>query len=119
MSDRYKEITENYLKFIENHVYEVVSGKKQEFMELNEIASELALSHKHLIGVLKQTKGKLPCHFYDLEIISQAKEMLTNSNKSIAEIARVFTYDPSNFSKFFKKRTGETAGKFRKKHKNS
>ncbi len=118
MSDRYEEITENYLKFIENHVCEVVSGKKQDFMELNEIASELALSHKHLIDVLKQTKGNHPCHFYDAEIIKQAKNMLRSSDKSIAEIARIFTYDPSNFSKFFKKWTGETPGNFRRKTAN-
>ncbi len=29
--------------------------------------------------------------------------MLAASDYSVAEIARIFTYDPSNFSKFFKK----------------
>nr|WP_315095501.1 AraC family transcriptional regulator [Chryseobacterium timonianum] len=36
---------------------------------------------------------------------------------AIAEIARKFTYDPSEFSKFFKKRTGQTPGNFRKQYK--
>jgi AraC-like DNA-binding protein len=36
--------------------------------------------------------------------------MLNTSDKSVAEIARIFTYDPSNFSKFFKKMTGLTPG---------
>lgn len=47
-------------------------------------------------------------------IIDKAKEVLINSDASIATIAHQFTYDPSNFSKFFKKIEGITPGQFRK-----
>ncbi len=43
MSDRYEEITQKYLQFLDLHISDVVSGKSQEFMELNKIASELFL----------------------------------------------------------------------------
>ncbi len=43
--------------------------------------------------------------------------MLSETDKSIAEIAKTLTYDPSNFSKFFKKIVGQTPGQFRKKSK--
>lgn len=111
---RSKEITHQYFSFLENHIQQVISGEVSEFMEVNEIAGKLAVSHKHLTDTIKKETGQHPCYFYDEKIIQQAKQMLTDSGKSVAEIARMFTYDPSNFSKFFKKMTGETPGEFRK-----
>ncbi|PWN62840.1 helix-turn-helix domain-containing protein [Chryseobacterium viscerum] len=111
---RSEEITRQYFTFLEKHIQDVISGSVSEFMEMNEIARELAVSHKHLTYTIKQEAGQHPCFFYDEKIIIQAKQMLIISDKSIAEIARIFTYDPSNFSKFFKKMTGLTPGEFRK-----
>ena len=111
---RSKEITENYFQFLDKHIADVVLGTTSEFMEINEIASKLFISHKHLTDVLQKETGNHPCHFYDLKIIDEAKKMLSQTDKSISEIARILTYDPSNFSKFFKKFTGKTPGQFRK-----
>ncbi|KXH81634.1 helix-turn-helix domain-containing protein [Chryseobacterium kwangjuense] len=111
---RSKEITEQYFDFLDKHIREVLSGVVPEFMELNEIAGQLAVSHTHLADTIKKEKGQHPCYFYDEKIIHEAKTMIRDSELSIAEIARIFTYDPSNFSKFFKKMTGITPGEFRK-----
>ncbi|UKB85810.1 helix-turn-helix domain-containing protein [Chryseobacterium sp. MEBOG06] len=110
---RGKEITHQYFTFLNQHIQDVISGTVAEFMEVNEIAGELAVSHKHLTDTIKKETGQHPCHFYDENIIKEAKKMLTASDLSVAEIARIFTYDPSNFSKFFKKMTGITPGEFR------
>ncbi len=112
---RSKEITENYFQFLDQHIADVVSGKVSDFMEINQIASELFVSHQHLSDTIQNETGNHPCHFYDLKIIDEAKKMLSETNLSIAEIARILTYDPSNFSKFFKKFAGQTPGQFRKK----
>lgn len=112
---RSEEITMQYFAFLEKHIQEVISGAVPEFMELNEIAGKLAVSHKHLTDTVKKERGQHPCYFYDEKIINEAKAVIKDSDQSIAEIARVFTYDPSNFSKFFKKMTGTTPGEFRKK----
>ncbi|WP_034669599.1 helix-turn-helix domain-containing protein [Chryseobacterium populi] len=112
------EITASYFAFIDQHIQDVISGNISEFMELNEIAGQLAISHTHLTDTIKKEKGNHPCHFYDAKIIEQAEIMLSETNRSVAEIARIFTYDPSNFSKFFKKWTGMTPGSFRKNKKN-
>ncbi|WP_336960433.1 AraC family transcriptional regulator [Chryseobacterium contaminans] len=111
---RSEEITQQYFTFLEDHIRQVITGDVSEFMEVNEIAGRLAVSHKHLTDTIKKETGQHPCYFYDGEIIRQAKQMLADSDHSVAEIARIFTYDPSNFSKFFKKMTGETPGEFRK-----
>lgn len=113
---RGKKICENYLAFLDKHIDDVVNGRTAEFLEINKIASELAISHTHLTDVLQQEMGNHPCYFYDLKIIERAKEMLVNSRFSIAKIAETLTYDPSNFSKFFKKWTGTTPGDFRQKN---
>lgn len=111
---RSEEITSQYFAFLEKHIQDVISGAVPEFMELNEIAVQLAVSHKHLTDTVKKEKEQHPCYFYDQKIINKAKAMIISSDRSIAEIARIFTYDPSNFSKFFKKMTGITPGEFRK-----
>jgi len=42
---------------------------------------------------------------------------LQNSDKAIADVAIQLTYDPSNFTKFFKKMEGITPKQYRQKIK--
>lgn len=114
---RSEEITRDYLLFLDKHLLDVVEGRVMEMKQLREIADALFVSHKHLTDTVQQTLGNHPCHFYDLKIIEQAKKMLATTDMPIAEIARSLTYDPSNFSKFFKKWVGETPGNFRERNK--
>jgi len=111
---RSEEITNQYFQFLDRHIADVASGNVSDFMEINQIAAELFISHKHLTDTVQKETGNHPCHFYDLKIIEKAKQMLLETDKSISEIAKTLTYDPSNFSKFFKKFVGETPGQFRK-----
>lgn len=114
---RSKEISEKYIAFLDRHIDDVVAARATDLMELNKIASELAVSHKHLIDIIQHEFGNHPGYFYDFKIIEKTKEILLKADVSIAAIARTFTYDPSNFSKFFKSRTGQTPGNFRKQYK--
>ncbi|MCS4226517.1 AraC family transcriptional regulator [Sphingobacterium sp. BIGb0165] len=111
------QITNQYLLLLDMHIEDVVQGRKIEFMEINMIARELAVSHKHLSYTVQKEKGNHPGYFYNQKIIAKAKELLVSSPLSISKIAFLLTYDPSNFTKFFKKYTGETPGRFRKKIK--
>ncbi|QEH41367.1 helix-turn-helix transcriptional regulator [Chitinophaga sp. XS-30] len=113
---RSTEITRQYFHFLDQHIEDVVSGRAPRFLELNEIARELAISHKHLTDTIQMEKAHHPCHFYDAKIIDKARQLLTESRQSIAGVAMTLTYDPSNFSKFFKKWTGITPGDFRSAH---
>ncbi len=114
---RSQELSERYVDFLDRHIDDVISARVTDFMELNQIASELAVSHKHLIDIIQHEFGNHPGYFYDFKIIEKTKEMLLKADVSIAAIARTFTYDPSNFSKFFKNRTGQTPGNFRRQYK--
>lgn len=113
-NNRSQEITERYFTFIQKHVEDIVNGNANEFLELNEIAKELAISHTHLTDTVKKITGNHPCFYYDEKIIEEAKKLLLTTDKSIAEIAHILTYDASNFSKFFKKWVKVTPANFRK-----
>jgi AraC family transcriptional regulator of adaptative response / methylphosphotriester-DNA alkyltransferase methyltransferase len=113
-NSRGQDIAQDYLDFLDRHISDVVSGKVPDFLELNQIANELSVSHGHLSDTIRKEKGHHPCYFYDLKIVNKTKVLLTGTSLSVAEIAKKFTYDPSNFGKFFKKWTGETPGNFRK-----
>lgn len=113
-----KDIVFKYMNYMEHHVHQVATGEASEFLEINQIAKELCISHQHLSDVVQQETGHHPCYFYDHKIIEEAQVMLINSKVSISEIAKLLTYDPSNFTKFFKKMTGMTPGQFREMNKN-
>lgn len=108
------EITAQYFSFLDHHINDVISGQSPAFMELNQIAARLAVSHKHLTDTIQKETGNHPCHFYDARIIDKAKELLVQPALSVTQVAHTLTYDPANFTKFFKKWTGETPGSFKK-----
>lgn len=111
------EISKMYFAFLDQHIQDVSAGKLDDFMELKQIASELFISHQHLSDTIQQETGHHPCYFYDSKIIEQAQQMFLETDLSIAAVARILTYDPSNFSKFFKKMVGQTPKTWIAEHK--
>ncbi|WP_300600291.1 AraC family transcriptional regulator [Niabella sp.] len=116
--NRSGEITDRYLQFLDQHLNDVVSGHAAEMMQLAEVATRLFISHQHLTDTIQKATGNHPCYFYDLKIIERAQQMLRETDWPVATIALKLTYDPSNFSKFFRKFTGITPGVYRKQQLN-
>lgn len=110
---RKEQLTRDYLALVDRHLDDLLAQRVSDMLELNQIADTLCVSHKHLIAVVKETRGEHPCHFYVQKIIERSKELLQDSDLPAAEIARLLSYDPSNFSKFFRKYVGKTPGQFR------
>lgn len=115
-NSRQTELGKKYLDFLDQHIEDVISGKLQEFYSIREIASIFAISHNHFTDSIKLVLGHHPCYFYDDKIIEKAKQLLMTDQMIPADVARKLTYDPSNFSKFFKRWTGETPGAYKINH---
>ena len=114
---RREEITIKYFELLDRHLAELISGVSIEMLELQDIANILCISQKHLIKIIQETSGNHPCHFYVQKILTCTKTLLTNSELTISEIAQRLTYDPSNFTKFFKKYEGMSPSQFRQLQK--
>lgn len=114
---RNNEITAQYFELLDTHLSDLVNGNAGEMFELQDIAKILCISQKHLIRIIQETSGNHPCHFYVQKILEQTKILLADTDWTITDIAYRLTYDPSNFTKFFKKYEGITPSQFREMQK--
>lgn len=107
------EIRNRYFELLDKHLSDLIDERTERMLELCDIADLLYVSQKHLIKIIQKLEGNHPCHFYVQKIVKKTTELLADTDWPIVEIARRFTYDPSNFTKFFKKHTGYTPSFYR------
>ena len=110
---RSKEIAEAFLKELDQHLEELKSGKAASTFEVQDIAALLHIHPTHLSNTIQEVLKRSPCDIYEEKLMTVAKDLILTTSYSIAEIARQLTFDPSNFSKFFKHFAGITPKKFR------
>jgi len=110
---RQREITAMFLEEIDKHLLDIVDGRKMDMFEIRDIADIMHIHPTHLSNTIKLVTSKSPCYFFEDKILTIAKAMLADPSRSIHDIAVSLTYDPSNFTKFFKRFTGETPRQYR------
>ena len=110
---RQHEITSDFSKAVDKHLEDLMQNNVLDMMEIQDFAEQMHIHPTHLSNTIKLTTGKSPCDLFEEKIMRIAKDMLQNTNLSIAEIARQLTFDPSNFTKFFKRFGGTTPKQFR------
>lgn len=82
-----------------------------------DVAQELQISYSRFRKIFKAYTGLAPGQFQIQLKIHKAKELLTNTNKSVKEIAFELNFESNfYFSKLFKEKVGVTPGEFRSKH---
>jgi len=113
---RSKEIVEAFLKELDKHLEELKAGNVSTTFEIQDIAALLHIHPTHLSNTIQEELKRSPCDIYEERLVEIAKDLILKTDHSIAEIARHLTFDPSNFSKFFKHFTGTTPKKFRDAH---
>lgn len=111
---RPEQITKDFLTELDKHLKDIVTNKTDTMFDVRDFAKILNIHPTHLSNTIKQTTGKAPCDFCEAKILEISKSLLTNTDLTIATIATQLTYDPSNFTKFFKKYSGQTPSEFRK-----
>ena len=114
MVTRSAEIFETYLVLIDQHLKDLLDGHTEEMFEIQDFAKQLFIHPTHFSNVMKEYTGKHACYFFEQKILKVAKEQLSDPRNSIAEVARKLTYDPSNFTKWFKAYAGISPSAYRK-----
>lgn len=113
---RKDEITAGFLKLVDGHVADLMSGKATRRLHAQDFGALLFIHPRHLTNTLKLTMDTSVCEVMEGRILAEAIKLLRESTLSIAEIGQKFAYnEPTNFTKFFKSMTGVTPSQFRKK----
>ncbi|TSJ38795.1 helix-turn-helix transcriptional regulator [Mucilaginibacter corticis] len=110
---RQHEITADFLKEIDKHLDDLLKNDLPDMFEIRDFAEILHIHPTHLSNTIKLTTGKAPCFFFEEKIMVIARDMLKDNDQSIAQIAFKLTFDPSNFTKFFKRFEGVTPKQYR------
>ncbi len=116
LSSRKKQIVQLYLAELDKHIQQLKEGKADKALEIKDFAGMLYMHPVHLSNTIKEVTGLSTCNLYENRLLDVSKELLLTTTLPIAQIARQLTYDPSNFTKFFKTYTGTTPKKFRDQH---
>jgi AraC family transcriptional activator of pobA len=78
------------------------------------LASHLNLSPRYLSDMLRSLTGQNAQHHIHEKLIEKAKEYLTASNSTVAEVAYQLGFEhPQSFNKLFKNKTGKTPLEFK------
>ena len=96
------------------------SGQLQEYgiPSIAKIAKKLSVSQRYLSDTLKKETGKNTTEHLHLYLIDEAKNILLQPNKSIAEVAYELGFEyPPYFSRLFKKKEGISPTQYREKYK--
>jgi AraC family transcriptional regulator of adaptative response / methylphosphotriester-DNA alkyltransferase methyltransferase len=111
MLARRYEIYADYLRAVDQHLADLVAGRATEMFEIRDLAGVLCIHPTHLSNTIKLVAGHAPCHDYQLRILAVAQGLLRDTNQPVAAIAATLTYDPANFTKFFKRFAGGSTPK--------
>lgn len=96
------------------------SGQLQEngIPSIELIAENLSVSQRYLSDTLKKETGKTSTEHLQLYLIDEAKNILLNPNKTVAEVAYELGFEyPPYFSRLFKKKEGISPTEYREKYK--
>jgi len=110
---RQHEITADFLREIDKHLDDIMSGKALDMYEIRDLAAVMYIHPTHLSNTVKLVTGKAPCYFFEMKIMDIARDLLANTEDSVTQIATRLTFDPSNFVKFFKRFEGLTPKQYR------
>lgn len=84
---------------------------------IEQIAEQLSVSQRYLSDTLKKETGKTSTEHLQLYLIDEAKNILLDPNKTVAEVAYELGFEyPPYFSRLFKKKEGISPTEYREKY---
>ena len=110
---RPEQLEDEYIRLIDQHLIDLVDHNATEMHEIEDFAALLFIHPIHLSNTIKDFTGVSACEIYQTKIMAVAKGLLYNSHLSIRQIALTLTFEPSQFTKWFKKYAGSTPKQYR------
>ena len=110
---RPEEIKAQYIQSVNRHLDDLVHNRSVDMLEIEDFARMLCIHPTHLSNTIQATTGTSACGVFQVKILEKALELLADSSLSIQQIARQLTYEPSQFSKWFRRMTGLTPKAYR------
>lgn len=110
---RKEEITLQFMDQVNLHLDNILQGKADTMYEIKDIAAIMCIHPVHLSTTIKLQTGNSPCFYFENRIMEESRKLLKDSTMPIAGIAALLTFDPSNFTKFFKRFEGCTPSQYR------
>ncbi len=100
------------------HLEELIDQQFLSIKSPSEYAEQMHMSSKHLNRIIKSLVNKTVTDIISDRIMLEAKRLLIHSDISVSELADELGYeDYSYFSRFFKKKSGQTPKQFRERYK--
>lgn len=97
---------------------ELLRLRHRDSREVMFYANELCISPKHLNNISRKVGGHHAKALIDYFVVTQLKNTLRNTNKTIAEISDEYHFPSQSFlSRFFKSRTGLSPTQFKRQGK--
>lgn len=109
LNDKYQKI-EPSLQYLSKHF-------SDRSFSIEQVAALSGLSERQFRRIFTELYSMTPCRYLTLLRIDRAKVLLSNSNRTVSEVAEQVGYcDVYYFSKQFKAETGETPTQYRDNH---
>lgn len=116
LENRSGEIVRLFKQSMDNHFRSMAEGKAGTPLKAKTFASEINISKDHFTKTIKSETGKSVSTWIDERLISEAQSLLVQTDLPVNDIAYRLTFkEPTNFTKYFKKLTGETPKGYREK----
>lgn len=107
-------IVADFKHLLDKHFRELVQKEHVTAFQVQDYAKFLGLHPTYLNTVIKKKTGKPVSHWIQERILGEAKALLKRTQMSITEIGlRLGFQEPAHFSRYFKKRTGQSPRSFR------
>jgi AraC-like DNA-binding protein len=102
-----------FIKLIDQHLDDLLQGRVSEMHEIERFAELMFIHPTHLSNLIKELTGSSPCGIFQTKLIGVAQQLLADPALPIGHIAIILTFEPSQFTKWFKRLTGVTPKSYR------
>lgn len=100
---RPEEIKTQYIQSIDKHLEDLLQNRVTEMFEIEKFSEILCIHPVHLSNTIKETTGTSACGILQIKTMERAIRLLKDESITIRSIALQLTFEPSQFTKWFKK----------------